>query len=79
MDIKELRKCPVCGKENKYDYYSEIEWGVVEQHYYCPRCTYFVDQVYSPVIEGISTDCPEEYLERAKELKLDFYQLEEIP
>lgn len=25
-----LLKCPVCGKENKYDYYSEIEWGVKE-------------------------------------------------
>ena len=76
--IKEMMECPVCGKENKYDYYSEIEWGVVEQHYYCPRCTFFVDQVYSPIIKGISTDCPEEYIERAKELKLDFYKPEEI-
>lgn len=46
---------------------------------YCPRCTYFVDQAYSPIIKGISTDCPEQYIERAKELKLDFYRPEEIP
>lgn len=76
---EELLKCPVCGKENKYDYYSEIEWGVVERHYYCPRCTYFVEQVYSPVCVGISTDCPEEYLSRAKELELNFYKPEEMP
>lgn len=79
MIYKETVKCPVCGKENKYDYYSEVEWGVTEQHYYCPRCTYFVYQAYSPIIEGISTDCPEEYIERAKELKLNFYKPEEIP
>ena len=79
MDIKETRKCPVCGKENKYISYSEFGFGVVELHYYCNRCTYFAEQCYSPVIVGISTDCPEEYIERAKELKLDFYKPEEIP
>ena len=78
MSIKESRKCPVCGRENKYDYYSETEWGVVEQRYYCPRCTYFTKQCYSPIVGGISMDCPEEYLEKAKELKLDFYKSEEI-
>ena len=77
--MNEKIKCPVCGKENKYDYYSEIEWGVVEQHYYCPRCTYFVDQAYSPVYVGISTGCPEEYLSRVDELGLDFYEPEEMP
>ena len=40
---------------------------------------YFAEQVYSPVVTGISTDCPKEYLERAKELKLGFYKPEEIP
>ena len=79
MDIKGTRKCPVCGKENKYTSYSEFGWGVVEQRYYCPRCTYFTKQCYSPIVGGISMDCPEEYLEKAKELKLDFYQPEEIP
>jgi len=79
MDVKELRKCLVCGKENKYTSYSEWGFGTVEQHYYCDRCTYFVEQVYSPVYVGISTDCPEEYLSRAEELKLDFYKPEEIP
>ena len=75
----EYMNCPVCGTRNEYVAYSELNFGTVEQHYYCPRCTYFVEQCYSPYVDGISTDCPEEYLERAKELKLDFYQPEEIP
>ena len=74
-----LLECPVCGKENKYTRYSEFGFGVVELHYYCNRCTYFAEQCYSPVIVGISTDCPEEYIEKAKELKLDFYKPEEVP
>ena len=41
--------------------------------------TDFIEQAYSPVLKGISTDCPEKYLERVKELKLDFYKPEEIP
>lgn len=77
--MKGTRKCPVCGKENKYDYYSEIECGVVEQHYFCPRCTYFFEQCYSPGVEGISTDCPEEYLSRVEALGLNFYKPEELP
>lgn len=77
--VKETMKCPVCGKENKYTSYSEWGFGTVELHYYCSRCTYFAEQCYSPVLEGISTDCPEEYIEKAKELKLDFYKPEEIP
>ena len=76
---EEIRICPVCGKYNKYYRYSEWGWGTVEQHYFCPRCTYFVDQCYSGVYEGISTDCPEEYLRRAEELELDFHKPEEIP
>lgn len=79
MDIKETRKCPVCGKYNQYESYSEWGFGTVEQHYYCDKCTYFVDQVYSPVCVGISTDCPEEYLGRVEELELDVYESEEIP
>ncbi len=77
--MKESRKCPVCGKYNEYTRYSEWGWGTVEQHYFCPRCTYFSEQCYSPEVDGISTDCPEKYVERAKELKLDFYKPEELP
>ena len=76
---QEISKCPVCGKDNQYTAYSEWGIGTVEQHYYCDRCTYFVYQVYSPVYDGISTDCPEEYLDRVRELKLDVYKPEEIP
>ena len=76
--MKESMKCPVCGKINEYTAYSEWGFGVVEQHYYCDRCTYFVWQVYSPVYEGISMDCSEEYLSKVKELELDFYEPEEL-
>ena len=75
----ETRKCPVCGKYNEYVSFSEWGWGTVEQHYYCSRCTYFVEQVYSPVCEGISTDCPEEYKHKAEMLDLNFYEPEEVP
>ena len=76
---EETRTCPVCGKDNKYTSYSEWGFGIVEQYYWCPRCTYFVNQCYSGVYEGISTDCPKEYLRRAEELELDFHKPEEIP
>ncbi len=79
MDIKKARKCPVCGKYNVYESYSEWGFGIVEQHYYCDRCTYFVEQAYSRVCVGISSDCPEEYLGRVEELGLDVYEPEEIP
>ena len=79
MNIKETIKCPVCGKYNQYWSYSEWGFGTVEQHYYCDRCTYFIEQAYSPECDGISTDCPEEYLERVEELGLDVYEPEEIP
>ena len=72
-------ECPVCGKQNQYTSYSEWGIGIVEQHYYCDRCTYFVEQCYSPVCDGISTDCPEEYLGRVRELGLDMYKPEEMP
>lgn len=47
--------CPVCGKVNEFERYSEYYWGTVEQHYYCDRCTYFVEQVYSPVLDAEKT------------------------
>lgn len=71
--------CPVCGKVNEFERYSEDQWGTVEQHYYCDRCTYFVDQVYSPVVEGISSDCPEEYRDKVELFDLTVYAPEDIP
>ena len=45
--------CPIC-KSKTFDYtsYSEYEWGVVEQHGFCHRCGYRIEQSYSPVIEA---------------------------
>ena len=77
--MKETMACPVCGKENKYEYYEEYGFGIVERHYYCDRCTYFVEQVYSQPFTGVSTDCPEEYRAKAQELGLSFLEPEEIP
>lgn len=77
--MTETSKCPVCGQYNPYFRYTEWGFGTVEQHYYCDRCTYFVEQVYSPVAEGISSDCPEEYKHKAEMLGLNFYEPEEVP
>ena len=49
----EYIECPICH-HNTFDYvsYSEYEWGVVvEQHGYCDRCGYMIEQVYSPSFE----------------------------
>ena len=45
--------CPIC-KSKYYDYisWSEYCWGTVEQHGYCDRCGYRIEQAYSPVIEA---------------------------
>ena len=44
--------CPICKSGNfEYQSYSEYEWGVVEQHGYCDRCGYRVEQAYSPVYD----------------------------
>ena len=77
--MTETSKCPVCGQCDPYFHYTEWGFGTVEQHYYCPRCTYFVEQAYSPVCEGSSTDCPEEYKHKAEMLNLNFYEPEEVP
>lgn len=49
----ELTMCPIC-KSKTFDYvsYSEECWGIVEQHGYCSRCGYIIEQVYSPVYEA---------------------------
>lgn len=45
--------CPICGS-NTFNYisYSEYCWGIVEQHGYCNRCGYIIEQAYSPVHEA---------------------------
>lgn len=50
-------KCPICGyKDYRYVSYSEECWGIVEQHGYCERCGYIVEQAYSAVVEGFVLD-----------------------
>lgn len=50
----EIIECPVCHK-NTFEYcsFSEYGWGIIEQHGYCKRCGYVIEQAYSPVFEGI--------------------------
>ena len=49
--------CPVCNsKDYKYVYYTEEYWGIVEQHGYCERCGYIIEQAYSQPIEGFKLD-----------------------
>ena len=48
-----VNKCPICGYEGFKDiHYTEEYWGIVEQHCYCDRCGYVVEQCYSKPIEG---------------------------
>ena len=46
-------KCPIC-KSQTFDYcsYSEFGFGTVEQHGYCDRCGYTVEQAYSGILEA---------------------------
>lgn len=49
----QFMECPVCkSKTFRYCYFSECYWGIVEQHGYCDRCGYTVEQAYSPVYEA---------------------------
>lgn len=49
----ELIQCPICkSKSFEYISYSEYGFGTVEQHGYCSRCGYVVEQAYSPVYEA---------------------------
>lgn len=49
----EFITCPIC-KSKTFDYcsYSEWGWGTVEQHGYCDRCGYVIEQAYSPSMEA---------------------------
>lgn len=48
-----ITTCPICNSHT-FDYtsYSEECYGTVEQHGYCSRCGYTIEQVYSPVYEA---------------------------
>jgi hypothetical protein len=49
----EIIECPICkSKTFEYVSYSEECHGVVEQHGFCHRCGYIVEQGYSPVYEA---------------------------
>lgn len=54
----EMIKCPICGTENKREYYSE-ELGVVEDYYACSHCGYIEEMAYSPYRDGFNTDVAE--------------------
>lgn len=46
-------QCPIChSKTFGYISYSEECYGTVEQHGYCDRCGYTIEQSYSPVYEA---------------------------
>ena len=46
-------ECPICkSKTFEYVSYSEYGIGIVEQHGYCLRCGYTVEQAYSGVLEA---------------------------
>ena len=49
----EIIKCPICESKT-FEYYSQSEygWGIVEQHGYCHRCGYVVEQSYSSVYDA---------------------------
>ncbi len=61
-------KCPMC-KSKTFDYcsYSEYGWGIVEQHGYCKRCGYVVEQAYSPAMEA--------FLDIKKGFKMDLVSI----
>ena len=45
-------ECPICKSET-FEYFSMTEeWGTVEQHGFCHRCGYIVQQAYSPVYDA---------------------------
>ena len=51
--LKHLIECPICHiKTFEYISFSEDGWGIVEQHGYCDKCGYTVEQAYSPVYEA---------------------------
>ena len=51
--MRKVVECPICNSKN-FDYvsYSEECYGIVEQHGYCHRCGYRIEQVYSPIYDA---------------------------
>lgn len=50
---KHLIECPICHHQTfEYISFSEECYGTVEQHGYCDKCGYTVEQAYSPVYEA---------------------------
>lgn len=46
-------ECPIChSKTFEYVSYSEYGFGTVEQHGYCDRCGYTIEQAFSPVYDA---------------------------
>lgn len=51
--MNKIIECPIChSKTFEYVSYSEECYGTVEQHGYCDRCGYTIEQSYSPVYEA---------------------------
>ena len=50
---KYLIECPICHHQTfEYISFSEECYGTVEQHGYCDKCGYTVEQAYSTVYEA---------------------------
>lgn len=83
--MKRKEPCSVCGTENDYFSYHE-DVGLVEEHYYCENCGFFVEMAYSPSICGMTTGYADEkeeqdklekrekYKDKIKELGLECYK-----
>lgn len=51
--MEDIKKCYICGSENKHQVWCESGIGTVEEYYYCEQCGYFMEMSYSPIHEGI--------------------------
>lgn len=65
--------CNVCGTENPYLWYSE-DVGLVEEHYYCENCGFFIEMAYSPSIIGMTVGYDDEKEEQDKLEKREKYK-----
>lgn len=77
---KNFVECDICGKQNEYVFYSE-DIGVVERHYFCDNCGFFVEQAYSSVLKGVALGDKDmqsrrkEYENKINQLKLKTYDI----
>ena len=79
-----IMNCPVCGQENKRDFYTECI-GIVEDHYHCKQCGYIVEMAYSPVFKGIvvpnnanKEEHVAKYRDKITELNLNVYDKKDV-